>query len=128
MPQAQSPASLTHHSIRASPTDWPAPNASTTRSACATPAAGRRFSPRQSRQPSALSESPQSLAVSGVSFRDDDGHRGRLVFTLRPDRSYEFVGQVQFGKFLQGIVSPQVLDRFTGSIPTVTIRGLVRAA
>ena len=53
---------------------------------------------------------------------------GRLVFTPRPDRSYEFVGRVQFGEFLKGIVFPQILDRFTGSIPTVTISGLVRAA
>jgi recombinase-like zinc beta ribbon protein len=37
---------------------------------------------------------------------------GRLVFTPRPDRTYEFAGKVQFGKFLKGIVSQQVFDRF----------------
>jgi hypothetical protein len=50
------------------------------------------------------------------------------MFPPRPDRAYEFTGQMQFGKFLEGIVSPLVFSRFTGSIPTVTISGLVRAA
>lgn len=40
---------------------------------------------------------------------------GRLVFTPRPDRGYEFTGKVHFGKFLKGFASPQVVDGLPGS-------------
>jgi len=39
---------------------------------------------------------------------------GRVVFSPRPARSYEFTGKAHFGKFLKGIVSPQVFGQPDG--------------
>jgi hypothetical protein len=47
---------------------------------------------------------------------------GRLMFTPRPDRAYEFAGQVQFGNLLEGIVLPQVFDRFVDASTQNDIR------
>jgi site-specific DNA recombinase len=54
---------------------------------------------------------------------------GRLVFTPRPaNRAYEFTGQVQLGRILQGIVLPQVLDRFVDTTAQNKLRELILEA
>jgi hypothetical protein len=54
-----------------------------------------------------------------------DGH---LVFTPREDRTYEFAGKAHLGKLLQGIVLPQVFDRFTDTTAQEAVRDVILAA
>jgi site-specific DNA recombinase len=47
---------------------------------------------------------------------------GHLVFTPREDRAYQFAGNAHLGKLLQGIVLPQVFDRFVDTTAQNAVR------